>query len=199
MKADKPPLNEADRNTLELLFAEYRRQLLAFAQQRLDHALVRKADADDILADAFIRAAARLEDLRLWGSANPYLWLRRIVLDCILDAHDRFTTQGRDVRREQPLPEESASRLLGLLSPATTPSNALARRELELRLSETLARLSPSNLAILTKLYFDKLPLREAARALGISENTARVRHFRAVQQLRELWKERDEAEGADA
>ena len=189
-------MDEIDRNMLEKVFAEHRSRLPAFARLRIDRALAAKLDADEILAEVFVRAASRLDDLRQWGVNDAYPWLKKIVQDCIIDAHRYYHSKRRNILDEQRLPAESASRLLGLVGPATTPSNAAARRELEQRLAEVLAQLTPKDRTLLMAVHIEGLSFREAGQALQITEAAARQRNFRVLKLVRELWARRYGSEG---
>jgi RNA polymerase sigma factor (sigma-70 family) len=196
MLSKDPALSQVDKDTLERLFAEHRTRLLAFVRYRLGRALAAKVDADEIVADAFIRAAARLHDVPAEGADKAYRWIERIADDCIKDAHRFYHTRIRDVRREQPLGEQAVSRLQALVSPITTPSSVAARREMEARLAVLFQQLGPNDRAILTLVEFQSKSFKEAGEALGIREGTARQHHFRAVIRFRRLWQQHYGPEG---
>ena len=59
-----------------------------------------------------------------------------------------------------------------------------------------LDRLHPNDREILVMFYLEELSFGEIASALGITDNAAKVRHFRAMQRVRELI-EGDELGGA--
>ncbi len=52
---------------------------------------------------------------------------------------------------------------------------------------EALDRLSPNDREVLVLCYLEELDFGEIAVALGISENAAMVRHFRALKRVRKL------------
>jgi RNA polymerase sigma-70 factor (ECF subfamily) len=198
MKLKEPPLDVSEMAALGKLFDDHRPQLLALVRQRLDPALLPRLDPEELLTKAFFKAQQRWPDFPRSG-LEPYAWLCRVVLDCLYDEYDHHAAQRRDYRREQGVPDGSSSQFrLGLVSPDTSPSAAFARGELRQRLADTLAQLKPADQDILRKLYIDNLPLGDAARALGISENTARQRHFRALRRLKELWKQLYGTEGLE-
>lgn len=180
------------------MFAEHRPQLLALVRQRMDPALAPRLDPEELLSKAFLKAQQRWPDFPRSG-LGPLAWLYQIVRDCLYDEYDHQAAQRRDYRREQFVPDASSSQFrLGLVSPATSPSEAFARHERRQRLADALAQLRPDDQDILRKLYIDDLALGDAARALGITEGAARVRHFRALRRLKDLWKQLYGTEGMD-
>ena len=48
-------------------------------------------------------------------------------------------------------------------------------------------RLSPNDREVLVMCYLEELNFGEIAAALGISENAAKLRHFRALERVRKL------------
>jgi RNA polymerase sigma-70 factor, ECF subfamily len=128
---------------------------------------------------------------------TSYSWLYCKVMDCLADQYDAHTAQKRDIYRQRRLPEGSASQIgLGLVNRGTSPSGALARKELEERMRRALEMLRPEDREILCMRHYDQLSLTEVAHVLGISDGTARQRYARARLRLRELWKKRYGQEG---
>jgi RNA polymerase sigma-70 factor (ECF subfamily) len=171
------------------MFEEHRLKLLAMLRQRIDPALASRLQAEDVLADAFLRAKHRWPDFQQSGM-TAYAWLYRLVLDCLYDTYDFHAAKGRDFHREVRMPDGSSSQfVLGLVDRGSSPSKALARKELQEKMRQTLALLRPEEREILCMRHVDELSLKEAAHVLDIAEGTARQRYARARLRLRDLWK----------
>jgi RNA polymerase sigma-70 factor (ECF subfamily) len=56
------------------------------------------------------------------------------------------------------------------------------------KLKNALSRIKPKDLMIIEMRYFDELSFNEIGKYLGVSEGTAKVRCFRAVEKLREVY-----------
>jgi RNA polymerase sigma-70 factor (ECF subfamily) len=179
----------AELAALGKVFEEHRAKLLAMVKQRMDSALAARIDPEEILNETFLRARDRWPDFKQSGMTS-YSWLYQKVLECLFDQYDRHTAQKRDIYRQRRLPRGSASQIgVGLVNRGTSPSGALARKELEERMRQTLGMLRPEDMEILCMRHYDQLSLTEAAQVLGISDGTARQRYARARLRLRELWK----------
>ncbi len=179
----------AELAALGKIFEEHRAKLLAMLKGRIDPALRARIEPEEILNEAFLQARDRWQDFKQSGMTS-YSWLYRRVLDCLFDQYDRHTAQKRDIYRQRRLPEGSASQIgLGLVNRGSSPSGALARKELEQRMRQALGMLRPEDMDILCMRHYDQLSLSEAAQVLGISGGTARQRYARARLRLRELWK----------
>ena len=187
--------------TLGKIFEEHQPKLLAMIQRRSDRALAARRDAEDILSQAYLRAQSRWSEFEQSGM-TAYAWLYRIVLDCLFDDHDFQRAQRRNPRAEMAWPDQSSLQMvLGMVSPLTSPSVALARKEaqehLAQQIGQTLDLLKPEDREILTMRLFDQLSTEEAAKVLNIPGGTARQRYSRARLRFRDAWKKLFGEEGA--
>jgi RNA polymerase sigma-70 factor (ECF subfamily) len=182
-----------DLATLGKLFEEHRPRLLAMIERRSDQALAARRDPEDILSAAYVKAQARWEEFKRSGMTG-YSWLYRIVLDSLLDDHDFQTRRRRNPHAEVGWPDHSSLQgILGLVSPLTSPSEALAKKELQERLrrqiGQTLDQLKAEDREILSMRFFDLLSTEEAAQVLDIPVGTCRQRYSRARLRFRDAWK----------
>lgn len=189
---------ESDARAADQLWERYRPALRRMIDMRLDHALMRRMDASDIVQDVLLRASERLADYLRDPSMPFHLWLRRIATDRVIDAHRRHRVAGkRSMDRERPLAGLGASGLAEdrssldlaaqLRDPAPTPAAEALRHELECRFRDALARLDDDDREIILLRHFEQLANGEAARALGLSEAAAGMRHLRALRRLRAM------------
>jgi RNA polymerase sigma-70 factor (ECF subfamily) len=72
-----------------------------------------------------------------------------------------------------------------LRDPNLTPAAAALRQELERRFHAALRQLDEADREIILLRHFEQLSNSEAARALGLSEAAAGMRHLRALRRLR--------------
>jgi RNA polymerase sigma-70 factor (ECF subfamily) len=174
---------------LEELFASYRPYLRQFVELRLDRRIHRRVDPSDVVQEAQMEAARRLNGY-LEGPPMPFrLWLRQIAQDRLLNLRRRHVeTARRAVGREQPLPERSSHMLAEqLLASGSTPSRQLSRRELTRRLQRALVQLAEGDREILLLRNFEGLSNQEVGHLLGIDPAAASQRHGRAMLRLHKV------------
>jgi RNA polymerase sigma factor (sigma-70 family) len=142
----------------------------------LGYALRRTAtreDAEDVVAETFLTAWRRLEEVPLGGGARP--WLYGV-------ARNALANQRRGERRR--------GRLWGRLHAERAPA-AWQRVDADDRLASVaaaFARLGEDDRELLALVAWEELNPGEIARVLGCSRNAARIRLHRARRRLaREL------------
>ena len=196
---EDPEIEELLRNAsggglaFQHLLERHRDRLRRMVAVRLDSRLAPVVDPSDVVQEALADASRKLDDFLRERPLPFYPWLRRLAGERITQLHRRhLRTQKRAVTREErldlPLPDESAIRLADrLVANGTSPSQRLLRDEQGRRMREVLDRLSPNDREVLVMCYLEELDFGEIAAALGISENAAKVRHFRALERVRKL------------
>ena len=182
----------ADPSAGGLLWEGHREPLRRMIGMRLDRALVRRVDASDVVQEVMLKASGRLADY-LKAPAMPFhLWLRQIAQDHIVDAHRRHRVAGsRSVDRETPMAafadRSSLDLAAGLRDPHLTPATEAIRCELGRRFREAIDELDELDREVILLRHFEQLTNAEAARALGLSEPAAGMRHLRALRRLRAI------------
>jgi RNA polymerase sigma-70 factor (ECF subfamily) len=177
--------------TLETVFARHRDRLLAMVARRLDPALSRRLDPQDVVQEAYLRARKKWEwfDTRGRLVLSETSWLYRLTRDCLIEAWRRESGPFRDLRKEMAVPDESSMHLgLGLIDGGTSPSAAVAREELRSRVRQTVNMLKTVDREVLWMRHLDSLSFKEIAEVAEITENAAHQRHFRAVERFMQLW-----------
>ncbi|WP_165225013.1 sigma-70 family RNA polymerase sigma factor [Aquisphaera insulae] len=180
------------------LWERHRPALRRMIGVRLDRALGRRLDASDVVQDVLLKASRRLDDY-LRDPAMPFhLWLRSLARDNVIDAHRRHRAAGRrSLDREQPLAprggpgSDSVGSTFDLAArirdDAPTPAAQAMLEELKGRFREALACLDEPDREVVLLRHFEQLTNSEAARALGLSEAAAGMRHLRALRRLRAI------------
>lgn len=176
------------------LLERHRESLRRAIHLRLDRAIQRRVDASDIVQEVLLEASRRLPEYMKNPAMPFHLWLRQIARDRLIDAHRRHqVAERRAIDREQPiqlaafLDRSSIELAADLRDRELTPAAAAIRQELERRFHDVLAQLDDEDRDILIMRYFEQLSNQEVARALGVSEAAAGMRHLRALRRLRAL------------
>jgi RNA polymerase sigma-70 factor (ECF subfamily) len=173
------------------LFARHHDRLRRMVALRLDRRLAARVDPSDIVQESLAEAHQRLSDYVRDRPLPFYAWLRQFAWERVAKEYERHVkAQRRSVTREAPppLPDESVGQLAQrLIASATSPSRHRLRAELRDRVRAALSCLNPHDREMLVLRYLEGLSNAEAAAVLGLAENTAGMRHLRALERLRAL------------
>jgi RNA polymerase sigma-70 factor (ECF subfamily) len=171
----------------------YRPRLRQMVAVRLDRRLTARVDPSDVVQEALLDAAARLDDYLRDRPLPFHAWLRWLAADRLADAHRRHVgADRRSVRREEPPAGGTGGIVDRLAVSLSSPSAGLRRRESGERVRAALGRLAERDREVLTLRYLEGLSTVEAAGVLGVSEGAVKVRLLRAMRRLRDLLDEGD-------
>lgn len=177
----------------EKLFTLYRPRLKRMVRLRLNKLLRGRVDESDIVQEASLEAARRLDEYLAAPGLPFYLWLRQFTGWKVIDVHRRqLGALQRDAAREislhdGPLPAaDSASLAAQLLGKLTSPSQAATRAETRMKFQEVLNALDPLDREMLALRHFEQMTNAEVARCLEISESSASSRYLRALKRLKQ-------------
>ncbi len=208
-------MTRLDPTLLDSAFEEQRPRWLTMLRARMGPALCARVAPEEVLQKAFVRVSTRRGQFRRWAdhaaeqaggelddadlAAMVCFWLNRIVHDSLVEEYRTHHGKGRDLAGERRLPEGSSSQFaLGLVSPGTSPSGALARQELQERVWQTLALLRPEDQQVLWLRSIHGVSTETAAEVLGITPVSVRQRYGRAKLRFKDLWVERYGTEGLE-
>jgi RNA polymerase sigma-70 factor (ECF subfamily) len=184
-------LREGDEDSLAELFSKYQERFRRIVRFRLDGRLQGRVDPDDVLQEAYLAAAQRLEHYSQ-RDMSAFIWLRLIVGQTLIDIHRRHVgAQARDAGREVSIHgggaamSTSASLAQALMGSITSPSQAVARDELALQVAQVIDQLEPIDREILVLRHFEELTNREIAEVLDIQQKAASIRYIRALKRLK--------------
>jgi RNA polymerase sigma-70 factor (ECF subfamily) len=187
-------LQAGDPAALNTMFDRHRDRLRRMVEIRLDSRLKARLDASDVVQEAYLEVAARLDEYVRDPKLPPFLWLRLVVGERLMKLHrHHLGAQMRDAGREVSLfrgalPAASSAALAAqLLGRYTSPTQAILRAERILRLQEALNTLEPIDREILSLRHFEELTAAETARVLDIEESAAAKRYFRALKRLKDV------------
>jgi RNA polymerase sigma-70 factor (ECF subfamily) len=170
-----------DAVAFETLYSKHSRALFQAALRVLGNA----EDAEDALQEGLLAAYRNLH--RFEGRSQFSTWLTRIVINAALMrlrskrarpavSLDHWQTEENNLPPEERFAADDPS-----------PEEIYAGRELRELIQANLRKLSPVLRAAFLLRESQGLSTSEAARALGVSENTLKARLWRARQQLAEL------------
>ncbi len=176
------------------LFDRYRTKLTRMILLRLDGRLLGKVDVEDILQDAYVETARRIQDYLERPSVPFFIWLRQIASQVLIDAHRRYLgAKMRDVNRELSLhqwrsPGNSSAFLAASLADSlTTPSQCAVRNETVFELRDSLEKLEQIDREVLVLRHLEELSNNEVAQVLSIDKYAASKRYLRALERLRNV------------
>jgi RNA polymerase sigma-70 factor (ECF subfamily) len=186
-------IQPGDRQAAAELLPRYRERLRRMIELRLDSRLRRRLDASDVVQDALVDIASRLDDYVKDPKLPFFLWIRIIAGERLLRLHrQHLGSKMRDIGREvslyrSALPAVSsfalASMLLGRLS---SPTEAAVRAERLVRIQDALNALEPIDREVLALRHFEQLSSAEAAAALDLKPDAASKRYIRALKRLKQ-------------
>lgn len=170
---------------------EFRAYLETLTFIQIDPALRAKFDLSDVIQNTLLEAYRDLEHLQALDADGRKRWLRRMLVNNLIDEIDKWRAKGRDYRLEQPLDAaaaESSCRLQNWLAVEdTTPGERLARQEEALRLLEALSKLEPRQREALILQKYHGWKLAQIAEHLGCTTGAVAGLHARALKELRKL------------
>lgn len=181
---------EAD--ALDQLLERYRQYLKLLARTGIDASLRGKADASDVVQDAFLKAHQHFDQFRGQTEAELTSWLRQILARNLADLGRRYRmAEGRRVNRERSLEQllNASSQALDrlLADDALSPSQSAERRELSVVLANALAELSDDQREVIVLRSLEERDWEEVARKMERSPGAVRMLWVRALKRLRPL------------
>ena len=184
-------VKEGDHQALADLFSLHRDRLWRIINFRLDSRLLGRVDADDILQEAYLAAAQRIQHYLDDSTQTFFIWLRLIANQTLIDVHRRqLGAQMRDASRDmsihahyaQATSMSIASQLLGNF---TSPSQVAIRDEVAVQLDQAIESMEPIDREVLALRHFEELTNSEVAEVLGIQQKAASIRYVRDLGRLK--------------
>ena len=185
-------LREGDSVALAEIFETFRCRLHQIVEFRLDERLRSKIDADDVLQETFLAANQRIGHYADSTYTSPFLWLRAILKQTMVDLHRRYVgAQKRSPDCEISIencsfPQSTSTSLaIQLVGNDTLPSEAAARYDMMELMENAIAGMDIIDQEILALRHFEELSNSETAQVLGIQPKAASIRYVRAMKRLR--------------
>ncbi len=124
----------------------------------------------------------------------PFVWLRFLTVQRLVTLHRvHLGVRGRDAAREVslqsgPLPSaDSRSLAAQLLGRLTSPSRAVMRAEIQIKIQDALSAMDPIDCEMIALRHFEELSNGEIAAVLGLQKAAASKRYVRALRRLKEI------------
>ena len=168
-----------DQQAVEMLFRRYQRPLFQTALRVLGNT----EDAEDALQDGLLSAYRNLK--RFEGRSQFSTWLTRIVINAAL-MRRRSAKARPAVSLDEPPREEELPAAERFADDGPTPEQVFANTEFREMISENLDQLSPLLRTAFILREMQGFSTGEAAKKLGVTENTLKARLWRARHQLAE-------------
>jgi RNA polymerase sigma-70 factor, ECF subfamily len=185
-------MRAGEQEALASVFTASRARLRRVVDFRLDDRLRARVDADDVLQEAFLAASQRLAHYAGSSYTSPFLWLRAILSQTLVDLYRRHLgaekrNSDREVRLDAvPCPHATATSLaIQLVGGTTSPVEAAARGDMMGMVERVMAEMDPIDQEVLALRHFEELANWEVAEALGIQQKAASIRYVRAIRRLR--------------
>jgi RNA polymerase sigma-70 factor, ECF subfamily len=187
-------LQSGDTQALAELFSLERERLWRVIHFRMAEPLRGRLEPDDVLQEAFLAASQRLRHYADSPATSPFIWLRMIVNQTLIDLHrQHLGAQRRDAAREVSLDgapyaqATSASVAIQLIGAFTSPSGAAARTDMLSLVQTAIEQMDPIDREVLALRHFEELTNSEVAEALGLEQKAASIRYIRALRRLKEI------------
>lgn len=176
-------------------FQQLRGRLARIVAFRLDRRLSGRVSESDVLQEAYVRAAKRLDHYLSQPEPPPlFVWLRMELQQQLIDTHRTHLEAGkRDVRKEIGLfgyaDPNGTSRAMAfeLSAQMTSPSQLLRRAEQLAWLETTLNEMNDLDREVIALRHFEELSNEETAQVLQISPDASSKRYLRALKRLKEI------------
>jgi RNA polymerase sigma-70 factor (ECF subfamily) len=181
-----------DRQALEQLLIRHRPDLASFIDFHLDAALRARLDPSDVVQEAQLDVARRMDDFLRRRPMPFHLWARKTAYERLLKLRRDHRQRGRrSVNREVPLPGQLSLLLAQpFVSRGPSPSRQAEAREFGQRISKAVAELAEADQEILLMRHAEGLPYEEIACLLDIEPAAARKRYGRALIRLQKVLKD---------
>ncbi|MGB2644572.1 MAG: sigma-70 family RNA polymerase sigma factor [Candidatus Acidiferrum sp.] len=168
-----------DSQAVETLFRRYHRPLFQTALRVLGNT----EDAEDALQDGLLSAYRNMK--RFEGRSQFSTWLTRIVINAAL-MRRRSAKSRPAVSLDEPPREDELPISERFAAEGSNPEQLFAGTELREMISENLHELSPLLRTAFVLREVEGYSTGEAAKKLGVTENTLKARLWRARHQLAE-------------
>ena len=172
--------DDQDRAILLELFRNYLRQIAAGS---MTPDVGGKLSVSDLVQSAIIEANRDFKTCQATNQAEFKAWIRKILMNDMLNRYRDLRRQKRDIRREQLM----GSKLEIVDEVTGGPVNEVIRQEDEKRLMSALAQLPPDRRELIELRNRDGLSFAEIAERQQKSPDAVRMNWNRAIESLSKI------------
>ena len=171
------------------LLERYRAYLSLMARVQIGQRLARKADASDMVQDAFLRASRDFTGFGGSTEAELVSWLRKILATSLADQIRRYGRPKRDTHLERELETDldRSSMCLdrNLVNPSDSPSQQMANRERSVLLADALTQLPEDYREVLVLKHLEDASFPEIAAKMNRTLDSVKNLWGRGLIELR--------------
>lgn len=175
------------------LFSQHRQQLEQMISFRMDSRLRGRIDPSDVLQEAYLQIAQRLDGYLENPEVSFYVWMRQQAYQSLIDQHRLHfrskRTPGQEAQRAASRNNTTYSIVGHLIGDKTSPDRAIEREEEHQQLHAALETMEEIDREVLALRHFEGLPNNQVAEILEISVTAASNRYVRAMTRLGEIMK----------
>ena len=174
----------------DLFIERFRAYLKLLASSQLHSWLRQRVDASDLVQQTMLDAVAHRDDFHGTTDGEFLGWLKRILVNNLVDAKRHHGRGKRDVARDRSLDAEisqSFCRVDALALSQSSPSQKAATNEQLLRLPDALEQLSSAQRDVIVLHHLQGLTLTDTAERIGRSEAAVGGLLYRGLERLNEL------------
>src|SRR5262245_61602231 len=163
-------VRQGKRDALESLLARYRPAMHAVVEARLDAQVRARLDPSDVVQEAQLEVARRMEDFLNRRPMPFHLWVRKTAYERLLNARrDHRQRARRSVDREVILPDRSSLLLVRpLFHGGPSPSQQAEARERADRIALAVSGLAEADREVLLMRHAEELSYEEIGCLLDI-------------------------------
>jgi RNA polymerase sigma-70 factor (ECF subfamily) len=167
-----------ERDAYRLLVERHSRNIFRVAFRVLNN----EQDAEEVVQETFLRAYRNLGKFEQRSVFST--WLYRIAMNCALDMKKKAKhTLNTLIIAEEPEPESGE---VQVESPNASQDRLLYSDRVKKEVLQAMEELSDVERSAFTLRHFEGLSIEKIAAVLGIQQNAAKNRIFRAVKKMRE-------------
>lgn len=167
-------------------------RLLRMVDFRLDPRLSGRVEPEDVIQEAYLETAKRIEEYRARPTVSFFVWVRQITWQCLIGVQRRHFGEMRSPKREVRYSGGEHSRAhfsiaRQLIGGVTSPSQKAIREEQVSLLRAALDGMDETDREVLALRHFEHLTNSEVAQTLELSTTAASNRYVRALARLGEI------------
>lgn len=180
---------DSSSEALSHYFNEWRPELRRIVARRVGTTMGKRIDPSDVLQEAFITAAKRVDSHIQSPSISTFKWIQGICFQVISVLYKHhFTASKRSVLREASISQENILTSIARFEAClTSPSERMIKDEEQQEILDLVSQLPDNDQEILFLRHVKELSNHEAALVLGIDYETAKKRYSRAIKRLTAL------------
>jgi len=176
------------------LFGQYREQLQRMVRFRMDQRLLGRIDCDDVLQDAYLEVARRVDKFIENPQVPFFIWIRQVTTQVLIDLHRshlgaKMRSANLEISLNRHAGGHSNSHSLAalLVGNLTSPSQAAVREERIVQLRQALDKMDAIDREVLVLRHLEDMSNNEVAAELGLDKSAASKRYIRALSRLKDV------------